>query len=128
MTDTKLTILAVLDSAYDVAKVRATQSKRSSNTMRRSFRNYGSACGGFWNLESKTKMWAENGQCHIQKNSNCNKLSGRACKPDSVRHASVNPDLHRDLSEGSAMIIPLGPESLRGSSSLPEGRSNHSFE
>src|SRR5277367_2573520 len=26
------------------------------------------------------------------------------------------------------MIIPLGPESLRDSSSLPEGRSNHSFE
>jgi len=26
------------------------------------------------------------------------------------------------------MIIPLGPESLRDSSSLPEGRSNPSFE
>jgi len=52
------------------------------------------------------------------------KVSGWACKPDSVRRASRHPDLHRDFQARNAMIIPLGPGSLRGSSSLPEGRSS----
>jgi len=37
------------------------------------------------------------------------------------------PDLHRDAQRGAA-IIPLGPGSLRDSSSLPEGRSRRSCE
>src|ERR1700677_2808297 len=34
------------------------------------------------------------------------------------------PDLRRNFRRRGAMIIPLGPGSLRDSSSLPEGRSN----
>jgi hypothetical protein len=36
--------------------------------------------------------------------------------------------LHRDSLARNAMTIPLGPGSLWDSSSLPEGRSKHSFE
>src|SRR6266851_6334264 len=41
-------------------------------------------------------------------------FGGRACKPDSVRHASVKRP-------ACAAIIPLGHASRRDSSSLPEG-------
>jgi len=49
-----------------------------------------------------------------QKRRNFNKISGRACKPDSVSHANRKRPAY-------AAIIPLGHGSHRDSSSLPEG-------
>ena len=55
------------------------------------------------------------------------KFSGQVYKPDSVAALS-GPDLRRDFRWCGAMIIPLGPESLQDSSSLPEGRSSPLFQ
>jgi len=57
---------------------------------------------------------------------NSYKISGLACKPDFVRRAP-RPDFHPDGFARNAATIPLGLGSLRGSSSLPEGRSASLF-
>ena len=75
-------------------------------------------CGGlpplFFQLDTERAEWMGNQETVAGIGIEDKKVGGRACKPDSVPHASQKRPAR-------AAIIPLGHDSHRDSSSLPEG-------
>jgi len=78
------------------------------------YRRCAKGYGAYWKTAKDWKELARKRQAPHQKHRNFNRISERACKPDSVPHANRKRPAY-------AAIIPLGHGSHRDSSSLPEG-------
>jgi hypothetical protein len=110
-------------------KLWATPSQWSNSITRLTSPSFANALVELWKVrkESKncvpiTRFLHTNPRRRGRCNGNTKVSSGRVCKPDFVAARGLVAACAETFAARGVTIIPLGPESLRGSSSLPEGR------